>query len=403
MNTSAATLAEHDIPAHVPPELVKVFDFRTGLGDDPHATVGALHQGPPIIYSPVHHNELPNSPGTWIPLRAADIRAVLQDPATFSSDIGRAKSRELTLIPLELDPPEHTKYRALMNPLFSPKKIQALEQTVLDVSTSLIDKILEKGSCDFVEDFARPFPIGIFLGLMGLPQEEMPRFLEWEGLIMRQRSTRAEGIEAVCGYLSGLIKARRLEPTDDLISFAVQSQVDGRVLDDSEALGLCLLLFIGGLDTVASSLGFYMRYLAEHHADQQVLREDPSLIPDAVEEFLRAFAVVNTSREATCDTEIAGVAIKKGDNITCSTILACRDPLEFEAPDVVNIRRNPNPHNAFAYGPHRCIGSHLARRELLIGLRECLSRIPTFSIKEGIPPRVAGGGVFSVESLELVW
>ena len=400
---SATESGEGKIPSHVPRELIKSFDFRTGLGDDPHAAIAALHNGPPIIFSPVHHNTLPESPGTWIPVRAADIRAVLQDPVSFSSNLGRSINKGPKFIPLEVDPPLHTKYRVLMNPLFSPKKILEMEAKIRMVSRELIDKVLPKGGCDFVESFACPFPIGIFIGLMGLPHEQMDQFMEWENLIMRDRSTRATGIKHVCEYLSTLIVQRRHQPSDDLISFVVKCKIDDHPLEDADVLGICLLLFIGGLDTVASSFGFYLRHLALHPLDQKALRADPSLVPDAVEEFLRAYAIVNTGRVATCDTELAGVQIKKGDHVTCSTVLACHDPLEFPDPANVDIYRSPNLHNAFSYGPHRCIGSHLARRELVIGLQEWLARIPEFSIKPGTRPEYSGGGVLSVDKLELVW
>jgi len=257
--------------------------------------------------------------------------------------------------------------------------------------------------CNFVEDFAKPFPVGIFLDLMGLPKENMPRFLHWEALIMRDKLTRAAAMQEVSAYLQELVSERRRRPTEDLISFAVTAQVDGRPLTDEDVIGICVLLFIAGLDTVTSSFSFHFRHLAEHPADQEALRADFGLIPGAVEEFFRAYAVVNTNRYVTRDIEFAGVQMRKGDNVTCSTILASRDPREFENPNQVQIARSPNPHNAFSYGPHRCIGSHLARRELVAGMEEWFKLIPTFRVKPDAPIVAHGGGVFSLESLPLVW
>jgi cytochrome P450 len=154
---------------------------------------------------------------------------------------------------------------------------------------------------------------------------------------------------------------------------------------------------------VTASFAFHFRHLAEHEADQESLRSDPALIPSAVEELFRAYAVVNTNRYAMRDIEFAGVLIKKGDNVTCSTILASRDPHEFDRPNEVIFTRSPNPHNAFSFGPHRCIGSHLARREISAGIEEWLRVIPRFRVKPGASVRATGGGVFSIESLPLTW
>jgi cytochrome P450 len=401
---TASSTAERDhpsIPEHVPKELVREFDFRTGLGNYPHTAVAALHSGPRVFYSPVHHNAIPG-PGTWVLTRAADIRAALQDAATFSSQVRRSNSA-LALIPLELDPPEHPKFRALMNPIFSPARMKQLEAKVRELARKLAAQCAAKGECDFVEDFAKPFPVGIFLDLMGLPVDNMARFLEWEALIMRDKQTRTAAIQQVSLYLQELITARRRNPTDDLISFAVNARVDDRPLTDSEVMGICVLLFIAGLDTVTSSFAFHFRHLAEHEEDQESLRRDPGSIPSAVEELFRAYAVVNTNRYATRDIEFAGVLIKKGDNVTCSTILASRDPHEFDRPNEVIFTRSPNPHNAFSFGPHRCLGSHLARREISAGIEEWLRAIPRFRVKPGASVRATGGGVFTLESLPLTW
>ncbi|MCK9685652.1 cytochrome P450 [Scleromatobacter humisilvae] len=389
------------VPGHVPPELVREFDFRTGLGDRPHEVVGALHGGPRIVYSTTNHHHVAGV-GSWIPTRAEDIRAVLQDAEAFSSRVVRSSSA-LTLIPLELDPPEHGAFRAIMNPLFSPNRIKVLEAKIRDRARALVENCAAKGESEYIDDFARPLPIGIFVDLMGLPPEDLERFLAWEKLIIHDMGARARTMKEVGDYLSGLIADRRVHPTDDLITFAVKSEIDGKPLSDAQVLGICVLLFMAGLDTVTSALGFQLRYLAEHPNEQQRLRDDPSLIPAAVEELLRAYAVVNTTRYATRDVELAGVTIKKGDNVTCSTILASRDPREFERSDEVLLDRSPNLHNAFSYGPHRCIGSHLARRELVIGLEEWLKRIPPFRLKDGQALEAHGGGVFGLEALPLVW
>lgn len=389
------------VPGHVPPSLVRNFDFRTNLGDRPHDAVAALLHGPRIVYSPVNHHHRAGV-GTWIPTWAQDIRAVLQNAEAFSSKVVRSDS-ELTLIPLELDAPAHGAFRTLMNPLFSPARMKVLDEKIRARARGLAQACLAQGSCEFVDDFARPLPVGLFIDLMGLPATEMARFLAWESLIIRDMSSRAKTMQEVATYLRGLIGERRAAPTEDLISFAVNGKVDGRPLTDDEILGVCVLLFMAGLDTVTSSFSFQFRHLAENPADQQRLRDEPGLIPSAVEEMLRAYAVVNTTRYATRDVELAGVTIKRGDHVTCSTILACRDPREFDHADRILFDRAANAHNAFSYGPHRCIGSHLARRELVAGIEEWLKLVPAFRLRDGARITAHGGGVFALDALPLVW
>ena len=400
-------LADYTVPDHVPSELVHYFDFRTGLGSDPHAAIAALHKGPRVFYSPVgHQNRGAASKGTWMLTKAADIREMLQRADLFSSAEPRsaAMGESWKLIPLEMDPPEHSLYRAPLNPLFSPARVKLLEERLRAIAIERIDAIKDKGECEFVRDFGEQFPVRLFLQLMGLPESELPKFRGWADTIVHDRDRRGDAMAAVKTFLEGHIAERRARPGDgDLVTEVIGMQAGERPFNDVEVLGAVFLLFIGGLDTVVSSLAYHFRYLAEHEQDQQRLRDDPSMIPDAVEELFRAFSVVTTARYVAQDVEFAGVQMKRGDAITASTVLSNTDPDEFSSPEVVNIIRSPNRHNAFSYGPHRCLGSHLARREIQIAMEEWLKRIPTFSVRPGAEIRALGGGVLGVESLPLVW
>jgi cytochrome P450 len=309
------------------------------------------------------------------------------------------------MIPLELDPPAHTKFRALLNPSFSPNKIAKMQDGVRESCVGLIEALKAKPDCEFMQDFGRPFPVLIFLQLMGLPREDFHKVLEWEELLLQGKTMEARigAAAAIRDYLRDLAQARREHPVDDLISFAVQAKVDGEMLSDDEILGICYLLFVGGLDTVASSLGFYFKYLAEHPEQQILLRENNALIPDAVEELLRVHSVVMVSRFLTEDAEFAGVAMKKGDCIAIYMTFASYDAEEIEQPETVDFARAPNRHVAFSFGPHRCIGSHLARRELVIAIEEWVNRVPQFGIKPGAEVRMHGGVVFGVDQLPLSW
>jgi cytochrome P450 len=250
----------------------------------------------------------------------------------------------------------------------------------------------------------RPFPVTIFLELMGLPLEEMNRFVDLEESIIHGTHEKQLGdIRALRDYLAGQIALRRKNPTDDLVSFAITSQLDGQPLNDNDVMGMSFTLFIAGLDTVTSTLSYMFRHLAENFDQQQRLRDNLDLIPDAVEELLRVYNVVTTGRRATRDVEIAGVLIKAGDNLALPTTLASRDPEEFENPQNVDFSRNPNPHSAFGAGPHRCIGSHLARRELTAAVREWLAHVPPFRIAPGAIMHSNGSGVVSLDQVPLVW
>ena len=395
------------IPAHIPPELVTdvAIESIPGGDKDPFKAMSSLHEGPDIIWSPRARRGGPS----WIITRHELIREVLQDSETFSSKgtagFSALLGEDWDLIPLELDGLEHSKFRVLLNPIFSPKKIDLLGDSVEGTASSLVDDILARGECEFVDEFARPFPVAVFLKLFGLPVDEMPRFLKWEDSLLHDSDIeeKQEAARDIKNYLLGMAKKRRAEPEDDLISFAVTSQVDGRPLTDDEVLGLCFLLFVGGLDTVASSLGFFFMHLAKDQEHQRLLREKPELIPDAIEEILRAHAIVTTVRRLTKDISFHGVELKKGESVVLPMALSSRDEREYECPHKIDFEREAYSHITFSSGPHRCVGSHLARRELKIALELWLTRIPQFKIKPGETPVTHTSAVLGVDYLPLVW
>ncbi|MDB5447158.1 MAG: cytochrome [Phenylobacterium sp.] len=399
--------ASTGVPRHVPPELVHM-----GLapGEDtatcPYAQFAAMHEGPRVTFMPPS----PMRPqGAWMISRADDVRHVLQQPELFSSHgiagFSAMVGEAWPLIPLELDPPVHSKYRTILNGIFSPAKIKALEEGVRGRAVALIETVVAKGECEFVEAFARPFPVSIFMQIMGLPDEDFDQLVGWEHDLLHSREieSRLRGAKGFLDYLRGLIAERRANPTDDLASFVVKAEVDGRPLTDDEVMGVYYLLVVAGLDTVAASLGLQFKHLAENPQDQARLRADPSLIPGAVEEFLRRYGIVTTSRFVTEDTEVGGVKMKKGDRLSISTMAPSLDPTEFDNPMQVDIERSPNRHVAFSYGPHRCLGSHLARREIVIAIEEWLTRVPPFHVRGGAAVPVAPGGLLGVNALPLVW
>lgn len=395
------------IPDHVPPGLVREVNlYDPAAGACPYERVAALTKGPRVLFNPPNFMQ---AEGGWVLTRADDIRSVLQQPEIFSSEgiagFSRIVGESWPLIPLELDPPEHSKFRAILNGIFSPKRMAAMEDGVRSRAVSLIEAFADKGGCEFVEAFGRPFPVTIFMQLMGLPDEDMEMLNGWEHDLLHSQTMeeRVRGAQGFYGYLKDIIRQRRARPQDDLATFVVNSEVDGRRLNDVEVMGIYYLLVVAGLDTVAASLGLHFRHLAMTPEHQDRLRAEPALIPSAVEEFLRRYGIVQTRRFLTRDAEVAGVRMKAGDRVELMTFLASLDPDEFPDPLSVDLERSPNRHVAFAYGPHRCIGSHLARRELIIAQEEWLSRIPPFRIADGVEVPVEPGGLLGISALPLVW
>jgi cytochrome P450 len=399
------------VPVHIPMHLVRDFDLwaeLTAQGENAYAWAAELHKTtPPIFWIP----RLGFLPGIWVPRRAEDLRRILQDPQTFSS-VGLTPYAMLLgeswrLAPLEVDPPEHSKYRALLNPLFTPKKVEALEQDIRQLANRLIDEVQAQGRCDFNEAFAKPFPTLIFLTLMGWPLEDQPLFQHWTQTLIKSvdMQTVTDNARAITTWIRNHIAERRANPGDDFTSYLLTSEIDGRPLTDDEMLGINFLIFIAGLDTVTSCLGLFFRHLARHPEQQAQLRAHPELMGDAVEELLRSYSIVNMRRTVTCDVQIGDVLMKKGDLVLISTELANLDPEVFDDPANVDFLRSAGapPHMAFSYGVHRCVGSHLARRELRIAMELWLQRLPPLRIADNSTPKFNAFGVFGMEELHLQW
>jgi cytochrome P450 len=301
------------------------------------------------------------------------------------------------LIPLQIDPPEHVKYRKILDPLFAPRAMAALEEPVAALVNDLIDRFVDRGECDFSAEFSVPLPSQVFLTLLGLPRSDLDRFLAMKDGIIRPDHVVGKPREnpetlayqneigqSIYDYFNRVLDERQLEPRDDLLTRFLDAEVDGQRLTRNDILDICFLFFIAGLDTVSASLDCFFGYLCEHPNQRAQLVADPSLVPSAVEELLRwETPVGGIARVATSDTEIFGCPIKQGDMVSIS--LGSVDTDEAALPDAYEVRfdREVNPHNAFGGGVHRCLGSHLARLELRVALREWHRRIPEYAVKEG--------------------
>jgi cytochrome P450 len=396
-------------PSHVPAALVREFPLvlgKTTLENPYDRIIPDIHRTLPEVFFSL--DAYPGGTPAWILRRAEDLRAVYNDTVNFTSahfsPFAGLIGEQWNLLPAETDPPMHAKFRSVLNPLFAPKKMQSMEGSVRDAAGRCIEKLKNKRECEFLQDFAFPFPVSVFLDLIDLPQSRTKEFQEWEYALLHVPDMKvvSDAVRNVVGYLREVMAERRKNPGDDFISYGIKAEIDGRKFTDDELIGYCFNLFIGGLDTVSSNIVLQFWHLARNPEHQGRLRADPTLIPAAVEELLRAYAAVTTFRTCVKETQIRGVTIKPGDKVAMSTTLANRDPLEFEAVDEVRLDRQP-AHISFAYGPHRCIGSHLARREMVIAMEEFLAAIPQFRVKPGVEIVTHLGGIIQPNVLPLVW
>ncbi|HEY3831471.1 MAG TPA: cytochrome P450 [Acidimicrobiia bacterium] len=345
---------------------------------------------------------------------------VLRHHELFSSDGGLDLGNIRPLIPLNVDPPQHGKYRRILDPLFAPKRMDEQDADITARANHFIDAFIDRGECHFTEEFAELFPSAVFLGLMGLPWSELDTFIHLRDGILRPHKTdpnamfemdarqavmRATGLE-IYDYFGAQLDDRAARPTDDILTHFLTAEIDGECLTRDEILDICFLFLIAGLDTVSDSLTCFYAFLARNPGHRQRIVDDPSVIPNAVEELLRWESPVpgGVPRIATQDTTLPnGIAISKGDAVMVSYGAANIDPVEF--PDGFDVRfdRDVNRHIAFGGGVHRCLGSHLARRELRITLREWHRRIPSYRIKPGHEALDYAPGLRHVSNLVLAW
>jgi cytochrome P450 len=343
---------------------------------------------------------------------------IFRHPEQYSSQfppIGRAVR---PLIPIQVDPPEHHRYRRLLDPMFAPRAIESLEPTIARLVNEHIDRFEARGECVFDEELAVPLPSQVFLMLMGLPLEDTDLLLELKDGVLRPGYRQGidmsdadaisrigdETARRIYDYFQTFVdERRRLDPRDDIMGRVLETEVDGTRLTDEEILDACFLLLIAGLDTITNSLTLFYHQLTERPALRQRIVDDPGVIPSAVEELLRwETPTPMVFRVAVSDGDLGGVPIRAHDQIVVDLGAADTDPAFQADAGEIDFDRDPNPHFAFSGGIHRCSGSHLARQELRITMREWHRRIPDYWVKEGTEP-IWPPGLRSVENLVLEW
>lgn len=347
--------------------------------------------------------------GFWVVTEGQAVQEALQDWRTFSNKSVTALDPDpkFLWIPEMLDPPVHTEWRRLLGREFSPKAVAAREPEIRQVAGELIDQ-LQPGA-DVLDGFARRFPTTIFLRLMGLPENDLEKFLDWVHNMLHlsyeqdpDRSRQLTAMRQVSAYFDEQIAQRRDAPRDDLLSHAMTWDIEGKPISDGDLHAFCLLMFTAGLDTVPIAVGWMLYHFATHPGQREAILADPLLIATSVEEILRVYSFVIPARKATRDVNIGGCPVKSGEMVMLPLAVSNRDPERYANPHKVDLSRTTSNHIAFGSGPHRCLGSHLARLELNVAVEEWHRRIPHFRVADGQDLQETGN-MYGITSLRLEW
>ncbi|WP_447762515.1 cytochrome P450 [Sphingopyxis panaciterrae] len=383
---------------------VHEFDYIAdpGVLADCHARYWELKEtAPPVFWTNAHG-------GHWVCNTGSSVQHVVRHPEIFSSRYLSIppNPNQPKMIPEMLDPPEHRPYRQMLRPFFESKAIEPLEPRVSAWTDQLLDDVVGKGECDFVEAIGSRLPVAVFMELFGFPME---KFEEFRGLVTGFFNSQASNevrnnlAQQIVGHLAELIQQRMAEPRDDMISKIIASEVDGRKVTFEELMSIGFLMFLAGLDTVTNAMSFGMRHLAHDDRLRQRAIDDPAVIPNLVEELLRRYAFVATPRYIMTDTVLEGVTLPAGDCILAPLPLVGWDEGLTEDPKTVSVERQFYRHAAFGSGIHTCLGLHLARMELIVFYRAWFARIGHFRQIEKGDESCRGGSVMALEHLHLAW
>jgi cytochrome P450 len=351
----------------------------------------------------------------WMITEYDHVVEALQLPEIFSNEVISALTPEHTidLLPQYLDPPEHTTMRRVLNRWFAPAAVRRIEPQVLAHCVKLIEEIAPHGSCDLVSDFAIRFPTDMFLATLNLPVEDGDEFLVqvekifrgFAGKDVREATAAFEWIKA---YFGVAVDRRAADPWDtetDFISRLLISNLDGEPISRDLIVTICSTLMLAGLDTTRSALGYIFHHLAHDEQLRHQLTADPSRWPKAVEEFIRLYPLVfQDGRLVKKDIDFHGIQLREGDIVWLGLATANHDPKKFARPLDFDVDRDHiNHHLAFGAGPHRCLGMHLARHELVIALTEWHKRIPDYEVAIGDDEIVERGAQLAIDRLPLRW
>jgi cytochrome P450 family 142 subfamily A polypeptide 1 len=384
------------------------FDLLDGdwYAGQPHADWEWMRDHAPAYWDP--KNEI------WALTRYEDVLAVEKDPARFSSQRAPRPHGDHLPMMISMDEPEHQRRRKLVSRGFTPPRVRAHEPTIRRICTEIIDRVAPMGECDFVWDIAAPLPLLLIADLLGFPPDAYDDLLRWSDDLIR--ATTAEpppdvaekALEAMLGFralqLEFIADRRSKPPQPDLVSVLCHSEIDGERLDDESIINESLLILIGGDETTRHVMTDGMLALLEHPSEIEILRESPETMENGVEELLRWVSPIkNMSRTVTEDLELHGETLHAGDQVVLMYPAANRDPRRFDEPDRFDVRRYPNPHLAFGFGPHFCMGASLARLELNVMFSELLTRLPDLHLAGDATPRRASNFISGPEAMPVAF
>jgi hypothetical protein len=350
--------------------------------EDPFPIWEELRAASPIVHTDRYL-------GVYMPTTYDAVKQISYDTEHFSSRrIIVRNERPETLVPappITSDPPYHKPAKQLLLPPFTPDAMKKLEPRARAICNELIDTFINDKSVDAAAAYSKHIPVRVIAHMLGIPQTDGHLFVRWIHEILElgihDQQILMKAAMEMREYFGSHIEARKHKPTDDLITKLMQARdKEGNPLSDEHVLGSLRLLLIAGIDTTWSGIGSSLWHLAKTPADRKRLVAEPDLIPNAVEEFLRAYSPVTMAREVVKETTVSGCPIKTGNMVLLSFPAANRDPAMFPDADKVIIDRKENRHAAFGLGIHRCVGSNLARMEMQVAIEEWLKRIPEFSL-----------------------
>ena len=367
--------------------------FSDAMRRDPYPVYDRLRSTSPLFHVPPPFD-------AWLIFDYEGVNWALNDHDTFSSRVPSPPNWFLFF-----DPPRHTKLRALISRAFTPRVVTNLEPRIRQLSHELLDRVIEQGEMDLAADYAMPLPIMVIAQMIGIPPTDWPRVKRWSDMILKISYTRSGGEEAAAAlrefgtatnemsaYLADMIAQRRAQPLDDLLTRLILAEVDGERLTHDEILGFFQLLVVGGQETTANLINNAILCFLEHPDQLARLREEPDLLPSAIEEVLRYRSplqwIMRTPRR---DVDVHGQVIPAGKLVLPMIGSANRDPKQFPQAERFDILRAPNPHIAFGHGIHSCLGAPLARLEARIALSDLLARLKNLALASAEPwqPRQA--------------
>jgi cytochrome P450 len=395
------------IPDHVPPALVYDFDIwkMPAHFSNPHDYWLTLRDAkvPRIFYTP-HHG------GHWMLHHFDDTLEGYRDTdffTNFPNGIPARPGGATKLIPVEIDPPEHVKYRNVLGPAFSPVAVKAIQDGIRSRVAGLIDAVAGARRCDFAGQIAGRLPTSVFLHLMGMPMADFDEIMEMEHRFLRgpDQVTQKDGADRILAYVAGFIEAQAAAPGENVTGVLLRARDEhGQPWSREEIINTAFLLYVAGLDTVTNMMSFIWYYLAKEPAKRRHVAANLGDIPKFVDELMRLGVPAVNARRVRRDGIWRGVVMKAGDAVLNAPMNANRDPAHFPDPDVMQWDRpNTRQQIGFGAGPHRCVGQHLARQEIIITLEEWFKRIPEFALDPDVPLNAYLGNIMGFANLPLVW